>query len=303
MNVLAKIQFGSKLYGTNVEGSDDDYRAIYLPSITDCILGRAKDAWEDKSEEDTSYFSIQHFCRLAVEGQSLAIELLAAPDSAVVANSPIWEILRQNRKRFYTKNMHSFLGFAKTMAGKYSARVDRLLETEAVIAALQGANENIRLGDVWDVLPESLNAQKGVNDRNRNADNRVYRICGRELQATVTVGHALSVITSIRDSYGERVNRAKSGQIEWKSLAHAFRAALQCKEIVETGDLKFPLKDAEWLRSLRLGKFDFIQEGLDQRLDDLIAGVQQKIDASSLPDKADKYWVDNLIVAAYNQSL
>lgn len=312
--ILAKVQFGSKLYGTAIETSDDDYRAIYLPPIDQCVLGRVKDAWEDKGEEDTSFFSLQHFCRMAVEGQSVAIELLAAPPSAVVMTNPVWQRLQANRHRFYTRSMHSFLGYAKTMAGKYSSRIDRLHETEAVLAVLQRHYDmdserfrrergvvpgSMRLSEVWDTLPESLNVQKTTNERGPGTDKRVYRVCGRELQATVTIVHAQTVVKGIHDSYGERVRKAAAGQIEWKALAHAFRAALQCREIVTTGDLRFPLADATWLRDLRLGRFDFVQCGLDKRLDDLIAEVQALMDASSLPAQADAAWADNLVLEAY----
>ena len=102
----------------------------------------------------------------------------------------------------------------------------------------------------------------------------------------------MDVISRIRDSYGERVKRAKDGIIEWKSFAHAFRVALQAKEIVTSGDLVFPLKDAEWLRDVRLGKVDFFANSLDKRLDDLIAEVQGLMDASDLPDKPDVEWVE-----------
>lgn len=313
LNVLAKVQFGSKLYGTAIETSDDDYRAVYLPPIGQCVLGRAKDAWEDKTAEDTSFFSLQHFVRMAVEGQSVAIELLAAPPAAVVATSPVWQHLQANRQRFYTRSIHSFLGYAKTMAGKYSSRIDRLHETEAVLAVLSRADADYtfslephsdippepRLHQIWDALPVSVNAQKATNERGPGTDKRVYRVCGRELQATVSVDHAITVVRGIHDSYGERVRKAAAGQIEWKALAHAFRAALQCREIVTTGDLRFPLVDAAWLRNLRLGRFDFVREGLDRRLDDLIAEVQALMDASTLPAKADSAWADGLVLEAY----
>jgi hypothetical protein len=301
MKTLAKIKFGSKLYGTDIETSDLDFRAVYLPNLSDCILGKVKDAWEDKGEEDTSFFSLQKICGLAMEGQSVAIELLAAPSSSIAVTSPTWEELRNNRKRFYTKNMYSFLGFSKSMAGRYSSRIDRLRETEEVLAILQAFPRDSRLGEFWDALPQTLNLKRGANERNKGEDKRVYVVCGREIQATVLVSHAYSVVKGVYDSYGERVRRAKDGVIEYKSLAHAFRAALQCKEIVETGDLQFPLKDANWLRDLRLGKIDFFKNELDLRLDELIAEVQAKIDASSLPEKADAEWVNDFILRVYDK--
>ena len=79
MNILARVVYGSRLYGTSTPESDADYRAVYLPPLRDVVLGRAKDAWTDPAEEDTSYFSLTKFLDMAVEGQSIAIEMIAAP--------------------------------------------------------------------------------------------------------------------------------------------------------------------------------------------------------------------------------
>lgn len=309
MNILAKLVYGSRLYGVDIPTSDFDYRSIYLPTIQDAILGRIKHAYEDKSEEDTSIFSLHHFLSLASQGQSIAIELLSAPLEKTVSSSVIWEVLRANRKRFYTKNMYSFLGFSKSISTKYSLRAERLAETKSILDVVKppamGSEYLINIGQfalasIWDKLPESLNAKKTVNERNAGAEKRVYQVCGREIQATARIAHAYEVVKVIYDSYGERVKNIKDGKIDYKALSHAFRAALQCEEIVETGDLVFPLKDAEWLRDLRLGKIDFFTNSLDQKLDDLIAEVQVKIDNSDLPDKVDQKWVDSIILNAYN---
>ena len=312
-NILARIVFGSKLYGTSIPESDNDFRAIYLPDIKDCALLKVRDAWEDKSEEDTSYFSLQHFLKMASEGQSIAIELLAAMGDNIVVTSPLWEEIHKNRKKFYSKNMKSFCGFARTMSGKYSARIDRLNETENVLKVLELYKDRrnsrnfgdefpgpTKLRDIWNELPESSNAVKSINSRQSGDDKRAYQICGRELQASVTVEHAISVIKTIYDSYGSRVRKAKDNDIDYKSMGHAFRAALQCKELAETGDLKFPLKDAEWLRDLRLGKFNFLECGLDKKLDDLILEVESSMKNSQLPDHADKAYAESIILKAYN---
>ena len=299
MNLLAKTLFGSNLYGTNIAGSDTDYRSIYLPPIEDCLLLRVRDAWTDKSEQDAAFFSLQKFLSMAVQGQSIAIELLCAPLSANQVTSPLWERLQANRHRFFSKSMHSFLGFAKSMASKYSTRVDRLHETEAVLGLLTKHALCYRLGLLWDILPESTNCQKTTNDRQTGSDKRVYRVCGRDIQVSVTVPYAISIVQKIVNSYGERVRKVESGNIEWKALMHAFRAAYQVRDIVQFNDLHFPLKQADWLRELRLGHLDFRKEALDQRLDDLITDVQHQIDSSGLPDKADSAFADSVVLSAY----
>lgn len=307
MKILAKTIFGFKLYGTFVPESDTDYRGIYLPSKENCFLNRAKETITDEKEEDTQYFSLQYFLQLATQGQSIAIEMLAAPNISLTESSLLWKKLRENRKIFYTKNMHSFLGFAKSMAAKYSARVDRMIETENILTCIEnhckGSECEIyseRISNIWDILPESINAIKGINSRNTNLDNRAYHVCGRELQATARLDYAYQTIWNIKEAYGERVRNAKGGKVDWKSIAHAFRVALQAKEIVETGDLFYPLKDANYLRDMRLGKINFLDNELDKKLDDLIAEVQIKMDASNLPDKVDQKWCDEFILEAYN---
>jgi len=312
MNILTKIVFGSHLYGTNIETSDNDFRAIYLPTLQECVLLKTKDAVEDKSEEDTSIFSLQKFLRMAQQGQSVAIEMLCAGPEHRVSTSPFFDELHKNRKLFFSKNMNSFCGYARNMASKYVSRVDRLNEAEAIVDFLKknefkdeqvGNRESPtpnRLSDVWEGLPISPNATKGENPQNKNVDKRAYFVCGRELQVTVTTSHAIQVIGDIVKTYGERVKKAKSADLDYKALMHAFRAGYQVKQIMETGDLKFPLPESEYLRDMRSGKINFVENHLDEKLDDLMAEVQGLIDNSDLPDRVDMKIVDDLILKAYS---
>lgn len=303
--ILAKILYGSGLYGTVTPDSDVDYRGIYLPSLRDCLLGTTKDTFNDPLEEDTQYFSLPYFLKLAAQGQSVAIEMLSAPDSAIVGDSDTWRRLRAEKARFYTRNMKAFLGFAKSQSGKYSSRIERLAEVETILSALRRPDtiscEQRRLGEIWDELPESTNAVKTTNERNTNADKRVYVVCGREIQATATVWHAYQVIEAIKDGYGERVRNAKDGKIDWKSLSHAFRVAHQAREIVTTGKLTYPLSNADYLRDMKLGKIDFMENRLDEKLDNLIEEVQDLMDRSNLPGQVDLDWCDQFVLDTYQE--
>lgn len=307
MNILFKAFAGSRLYGTSVPESDTDLRGVYLPSRADCFLDRIRDTISDPTEEDTQLFSLQYFLKLAAQGQSVAIEMIAAPPDKIVVSSPLWDYLHANRRRFFTRNMNAFLGFAKSMASKYSSRAERLNETQAILDVIlddpevEWDEKEPRLSTIWDKLPESINAVKTVNERNGNHDKRVYVVCGREIQATVTIAHAYSVIRTIYDSYGERVRNAQAGNVDWKSVSHAYRVAYQALEIVETGDLTYPLSRADWLRDMRLGKMDFFKDELDAKLYALIAEVQAKIDASDLPDSVDQAWLDKIVLDTYGQ--
>ena len=40
MHIVFRSVFGSKLYGTDTRTSDDDYKAIFLPSIRELVLNK-----------------------------------------------------------------------------------------------------------------------------------------------------------------------------------------------------------------------------------------------------------------------
>ncbi len=295
-----KTIYGSRLYGTETLTSDTDYRGIYIPCKEDCYLNRIQDVISVPGE-DTQYFSIQKFLALASEGQSIAIEMLCSDKWEISPDLHILCELRKNRQKFFTKNMYSFIGYAKTQATKYSSRAKRSAEVEQAVNILYICRlSHVYLYEIWDILPEGENSKKTTNPRSNARDNRVYQICGRELQATITIEYAIEILEKILYSYGERIKNAKDGKIDWKSLSHAFRVAYQCEEIIDTGDLKFPLKNADYIREMKLGKFDFVNDGLEEKLNNLISSVDEKLKKSNLPEFVDKNFVDDFILSVYS---
>ncbi len=303
MNILAKTVFGSRLYGTHTDTSDYDYRGCYLPDVSTCYLGKIKDTIDAPEEDDTQFFSLQRFIRLAAEGQSVAIEMLWTPGDKHVLTSSAWELLRENRKLFLTKKMKSFMGYAKTMSGKYSVRAERLIEVEMLIAFLNDYMvwEDAKLSTIYDALPVSTNLTKGVNTFNRGADNRVYIMCGREYQATVTIGHLRQAAVTLRDNYGSRVKKAALDEADYKALMHAYRVCYQCQQAAKEGVIHFPCKEVTFLRQIRNGELDLKNDGLDKRLDDLINETEELVKNSTLAEDVDWNWCEGFILEVYEQ--
>ena len=302
MNILAKVTFGSFLYGVNVETSDRDTREIYLPDIKDCLLLKVRESKENKEEDDSTTFALQFFLNMAAQGQSVAIELLSAPKDKVISTSPIWDYLQENRKRFYTKNMKSFLRYSKAMAQKYSSRVDRLSETSKVIKYLEVHDGFLRLGSehIWNDLPESTNALKSINPRNNNVDNRVYEVASKKLQATIRMEYAIEIIEKLVHSYGQRVQAANAmGGSDWKAISHSFRVGYQLYHIYKNDGFIYPLPESEFLKDVKYGKLNYIDDKIDQKLNDLITEVEQLSIASNYPNKVDQEWIKSIILEAY----
>ena len=312
MKLLAKTIYGSHLYGTSGPDSDRDFKAVYLPDLRDCLLSRVKPVYQENTKQgegrntaedvDVETFSLQNFLQLASQGQTIALDMLHAPDSALLASSPTWEHLRANRSRFYTKHMDSFVGYARTMANKYSIKMSRVTEGERVLKHLTDTPNpgSTRMGEIWESLPKGEFAVKGEDPTNRQDDKRYYEVCGRRMQPTITVTYAIGIIQNVCNEYGARVRRLMSGEaIEFKSLSHAFRAGFQLREIYKKGDLTFPLAEAEFLKKVKYGTYHYYNDHLGDKLDALMAELEALSAASPYPEYMDTTWLDGIVLEAY----
>jgi len=310
---LAKICVGSHLYGTEIPTSDHDYKGIFLPSLEQVVLGNhlgncpksinlgtGNDVTKNtKDDIDFELYSLQYFLHLAQHGQTIAIEMLFAPPSMWVTDSKEWQYLHNRRHDFLCKNMNSFFGYCRTQATKYSTKGVRLLTLEKVLAWLETVDfgPDRPLIDVWDQIPILPYSSKYVESTN-NA--QMWSICGRKFHDTACVEYVYEQLTQIMKSYGQRAYASKINEgVDWKAVSHAFRIGYELKEILTTEDLKFPLAEAEFLRELKLGKLNFLNDHLEEKLETLLSELDGLAEKSDLPEqptnmKELKNWVVSL---------
>lgn len=147
-NCIVKCVAGSKAYGTDILGSDSDFRGVYVgspkqirtpffncPSIT------------DPNEEDTSYWELSAFVLMLTGGKPTSHEVLWASPQLYVHKSPAFDVIKQSADRFLSqKILHSLTGFAKAEQKKliknYNAKnaalVIRLFNIATEVATDQG---------------------------------------------------------------------------------------------------------------------------------------------------------------------
>lgn len=104
-NEIIRIVNGSKLYGTDVDSSDDDFQAIFIEPVRSVYVGGKMETVQlrDKPEGvrseagdvDCTSYSLRHFAKLAAGGNPSVLTLLSAPDSAVVSETDLGAALRQ----------------------------------------------------------------------------------------------------------------------------------------------------------------------------------------------------------------
>ena len=302
MDLIVKMKFGSHLYGTNTVHSDVDYKGVFLPSKKELLLGAVpkcrnfstnlgaqKNSQDDIDEE---IYSLHYFLKLACQGQTVAMDMLHAPEDMLLNSSDIWQSIVKQRSRFYTKNLNSFIDYARRQASKYGIKGSRLNAAAQVLDCLKSNEPDAKLRDVWDQLPRNGHCQElGVDPNNM----RQYQVCGKIFQESVSIGYVLPIISKFYDDYGQRAKEAAENKnIDWKAVSHALRAAIQTKEILVNGAIHYPLKDAPFLLKVKSGRLDYINE-VAPALEALMDEVETLVNASDLPEQVDtEYWDDFL---------
>jgi len=304
------MKFGSHLYGTDTPDSDTDYKGIFLPTARQMLLGKipkcysyctkqGSESKNTKEDTDTEIYSLHYFLDLACSGQTVALDMLHATENMIVESSTIWEDIVAERHRFYTRNLQAFVGYARRQAAKYGIKGSRLNDTKMVIDFLESLDPEMKMFEVWDKLPLGEHVKMA---KNPITEQEEYEVCGRKVQMGATIGYCLEVFKKYYSNYGKRAKMAAENQgIDWKAVSHALRAALQTKQILTEKTITFPLKEADYLRRVKQGKFDYLTE-VAPRLEAMMDEIEGLSEKSNLPEKVNrKYWENFLVETLRNE--
>lgn len=312
-----KCLFGSHLYQLHTENSDKDYKGIYLPSKDCLLLGNyekhySESTGNDKSKNtkddvDLEIYSLPYFIELASKGETVALDMLHAKDERFESDlCHIWYDLKSKRKMFYTKDMKSYIGYARKQANKYGIKGSRMEAVERVLNFLafsynDGQRNDLKVKDVIKKLPTSEYVKITTMLDTKQGDLTFYEVCGRKYQDTMTLEQLRNHCQNIYDEYGDRSKLAKIDQgIDWKAVSHALRASYQMLGILEDGDFEYPLPQTGFLLAVKKGELNFVNE-VQPELDALIQKIEKLSEESSLPRQVDKeYWNSWLLNTYYN---
>lgn len=326
MNLIMKCLFGSHLYQCQTENSDKDYKGIYLPTRDSLLLGNyakhySESTGNDKSKNtrddvDIEIFSLPYFIDLACKGETVALDMLHAKDNlAPCVNDwscyldDIWDDLQHKRQMFYTKDMKSYIGYARKQANKYGIKGSRMGSVEKVLNYLtQGEyfeyNRTTTIRDVYNSLPtDDFLIKCGMTDKSQAKELVFYEVCGRKYQDTLTLEQLLGHVREIYKEYGDRARQAKDNVgVDFKAVHHALRASYQMLGILKDGDFEYPLPQTEFLLAVKKGELNFVKE-VQPELDNLIITIEKMSEESNLPRKVDREYWDNWLLGVYREYL
>lgn len=326
---LVRILFGSHLYGTATPQSDRDFKGVFVPDPTDILLqrapgtlttvGRPKAAGERNvaTDVDDESHSLQRFLALAAEGQTVATDMLFAPVEMWESASPEWLEILRNRRRLLTRQSESFLGYCRRQANKYGIKGSRVAAARAAKGLLESEMDRLgsgrRLGEMADLIMElardhaehmhlvDIDGPLHVDGKTRTPITH-WDVCDRKMPYTQTIKDAHHVMSRIVDNYGRRALEAEANQgVDWKALSHSVRVGRQAIELLETGRVTLPRPEAAHLLDIKTGKLEYA--AVSAEIDDLLVLVKEAAERSTLPEEADRGWMDHFVARTYRGAI
>lgn len=321
MKNIVQIRFGSHLYGTSTPASDIDYKAVFVPPARDILLQRVRQTINNKrpkqtgeknvaGEIDEEAFALHRYLSLLAEGQTVALDILFAPRWAMVSDPlPLWGEIVANRHRIVTRRAASFLGYCRTQANRYGIRGSRVHAVRSIVewfdAAISERGHLAKLIDAADDLPIFIAEKRlehtqiiGIPHPSRPDPVPHLECCNRKVPFFSSLKDARAVYARLLDEYGARALMAEKNEgVDWKALSHAVRVGHEAMELLTTGEIAFPLRNAEHVLAVKLGALPYARVATE--IEGLLERVAQAESNSVLRELPDLDFIDDLVAAAY----
>lgn len=321
MRQIVTIKFGSHLYGTATPQSDLDFKGVYIPCARDILLQRvrgtvaqhpAKKAEGVKNlpgEIDSDTYSLQRFLGLVAEGQTVALDILFAPEWAMPeAPAPEWLEIVANRPRLLSRKSAAFLGYCRQQANKYGIKGSRVAAARNALAVL--SELELQHGTTPRLKDFAAEVEKATGDHSELIDItlasgnviRHWDVCGRKMPYTNSVKACREIMQRLVDEYGQRALLAERQEgIDWKALSHAVRVGGQALELLGTGRVTFPLLNAEYVLAVKKGERPYQEVGAT--IERLLETVEAAAKVSRLPDEPDHAWIEEFVADIHRREV
>lgn len=316
--LIFKCEFGSTIYGTSTPTSDQDYKAIYLPTKKDILLQRAKhtthqdtkkssDIKNSKDDVDFEIFSLQQYLKLLCESQTVSLDMLFVPEKHIIQSSYQFNFIKKNKEKFLHKQVGAFYHYAKAQAAKYGVKGFRVGTLRRVIEVLETMPAKSQLKD----HPLVLNAFMAHKDTKEyanlitieGANNKLetyFEVCNRKFQLVCTIEYTLKALKEIFSNYGQRALLAEKNEgIDWKATSHAVRVAREAEELLLTGNITFPCPEAKLLLAIKKGELPYKE--VEALIEEGLARIDTAKEKSTLREKPDLEFADTIVYNYYDE--
>lgn len=317
MENIVLIKFGSYLYGTTTPESDRDIKGIYLPKARDILLQQVTPVISQKREKahgeknmatDTDYecYSPEKYLLLLAEGQMVALDMLYAPESALLITSPTWTAIKQFAPNILTKQAVSLVRYCKVQANKYGMKGSRILAAQLLLETLTKAESQFgasaKLQKIADDVQQLVSCNKGISIGSQptihGTEIKYVDIGGKKALFNSSLKTARNMVQKLLNEYGHRAQAAALNEgVDWKALSHAVRIGRQALEFFTFHRITFPRPEASYLIEIKQGNVSYQQ--VTDEIEQLLTQVEHAARQASLPETFDQKLIDDFIECLY----
>jgi predicted nucleotidyltransferase len=282
---------GSHLYGLDRPGSDIDIKAIFMPSKHDLLLGQKTKTISKSNDEleiEIEMKSLSSFLSSAKSADTNVMDMLWTPPEYWLHYSDVWVDICDNSWPIVSKNMRGIIGYIKTHANKYTNKINRLNEMKELLTIA-----TCRLpwcGTVKELMDDGYFKAKEFKYIRKvlvetDHEQNYLEICGKKYIETWRTVQVIEAIEKEIARYGKRSQEGVSTGLDTKSLSHAVRVLSQLEELVVDNKITFPLKEAEFIKKIKLGEVS-LGECMSE-IDERYERCMKLLEESDLPQESD----------------
>lgn len=313
--LIAVIQTGSHLFKLNNENSDTDITGIFMPPVKEFkkhkidiqnrrlnksnkyMYGQlsrlidlssnstGKHNKNSKEDIDAKFYSIFDLLDRLITGEFNAMELLYAPDYAILQTSHLWSGLQDQRDNLVVFNLDSFLGFIKREYLKTGITGNTYIHTLNFYNWLKDQEGNY-LKDVIHKTRELDYVQQKftkVNNSNYTISIPSIKVGRRMYQETVRIKYLIEDLERFL-SKNDPSHRKNENGIDSKGLYHCQRLVFEAQDLINQRKLQIPFSDAnhKYLMDIRknLIEYEELKNNINNAID-LLEDAEQDLPSSN----------------------
>jgi len=292
-----EYRVGSHLYGTNTPTSDEDFSGVFVAPETYylglntveevdlSIVSKREDGRNNADAVDRKLYEFRKFVRLSLENNPNVLEQLFVNNENVLFLNEMGLDLLDHRYMFLHRGLKDkFLGYGFSQKHKMIIRTDKFYELKNALDWMKDFNkpETYMVELKNKQLPFMMFKQKHVT------------IGDLDFELTRQLRWVSKKIEERLDKVGNRKELYLNKGYDTKFASHFVRLLMEGMELLETGDLQFPLRDRQLILEIKEGKWK-LNEVLKLG-EELEKWVEKITKASPLPGKPRYEEVNALVV-------
>jgi hypothetical protein len=262
-NRVLEIRSGSHLYGTSTPTSDEDFVGVFMPSeeylfgfknVEECkinIVSKDESGKNTKDAVDRTLHEFRRFCKLAMENNPNVLELMFVDEKNIVFSNDIGNELLSRAYLFPHKELYrGFVGYARAQKHKMIIKKDNYFGLLEGLEILDSLEDKMTMGQVYDTYKTNEKLGGLFIKKGTGVHIHIGDIC---FEPSVYVKKARAQLKERIDKATNRTELILKNGYDSKFSSHLIRLLHEGIELLETGGLQFPLKNADEIISIKTG--------------------------------------------------